>query len=89
MNYSKGFSKPLLAFGLAMLALSSCINISDEVGNQINDLKSRTQSLDSLLNNEVDKMRTLDTLINSEMDKIKKLDSLIDKSASRLDSIAR
>jgi septal ring factor EnvC (AmiA/AmiB activator) len=74
---------------LATFFLSACSNLSNEVENKLNELKSKTESLDSLINKEVDKVLTLDSLINGENDKVKKLDSLINKSATKLDSIAK
>jgi len=72
---------------LAMFLFSSCGNISNEVENKLNELKSMTESLDSLINKEVDKVITLDSLIDKESEKVKKLDTLIHKSSSQLDSI--
>jgi len=73
----------------AMFVLASCGNLSNEVENKLNELKSKTESLDSLINTEVDKVLTLDSLINKESEKVKQLDTLINKSSSKLDSISR
>ena len=74
---------------LAMFLLASCGNLSNEVENKLNELKNKTESLDSLINKEVDKVLTLDSLINEEKEKVKKLDTLINKSSSQLDSISK
>lgn len=74
---------------IAFVSLSSCGNLSNEVENKLNELKDKTESLDSLINKEVDKVLTLDSLINKESEKIKKLDTLIHKSSSQLDSISK
>lgn len=74
---------------LAMLLLASCGNISNELENKLNELQSKTESLDSVINKEVEKVLTLDSLINKESDKVKKLDTLINKSSSKLDSISK
>lgn len=71
----------------AMLLFASCGNLSNEVENKINELKNKTEYLDSLINTEVDKVLSLDTLIDRESEKVKKLDTLINKSSSQLDSI--
>ena len=68
--------------------LSSCSLINDEAERRLNELKDKTESLDSLINKEVDKVLALDSLINSETDKVKKLDSIINESTSKLDSIS-
>jgi len=73
----------------AILLLVSCGNLSNDVENKLNQLKNKTESLDSLINKEVDKVLTLDSLINKESEKIKKLDTLINKSSSKLDSISK
>jgi len=73
----KYFPNKLILTILATFSLTSCGNLSKEVENKLNDLKRKTESLDSIINKEVDKVLTLDSLINSESDKFKKLDSLI------------
>ena len=47
----------------------------------------KTETLDSLINQEVDKVLTLDSLIDKEHQKVIKLDSLIQKSSTKLDSV--
>ena len=74
---------------LTILFLFSCDNISKEAENRLNELKNKTDSLDSLINKEVDKVKTLDTLIEKERNKVKKLDTLINKTSSRLDNILK
>lgn len=80
--------RKLLILGAA-ISLSACGNISTEVENKIQELKMKTESLDSLINKEVDKVLTLDSLVNMESEKVKKLDTLIHQSSSQLDSIAQ
>jgi copper homeostasis protein CutC len=72
---------------LALGLLTSCGDLSREVDKNLNELKNKAESLDSLVNKEVDKVLILDSIINRESEKVKKLDSLIERSASRLDSI--
>ncbi len=84
----KYFLNKLILTILATFSLTSCGNLSKEVENKLNDLKRKTESLDSIINKEVDKVLTLDSLINSESDKFKKLDSLININSSKLDSIS-
>jgi hypothetical protein len=67
---------------------SSCHLINEEAEKRLNELKDKTESLDSLINKEVDKVLALDSLINTETDKVKKLDSIINESTSKLDSIS-
>lgn len=73
---------------ITVFALTACGDLSREVEEKLNELNTKTESLDSLVNQEFEKVLTLDSLINSESEKVKKLDSLIDKSASRIDSIS-
>jgi hypothetical protein len=78
-----------LIFQLSVVTfLTSCGNVGSEVENKLNDLKKKTESLDSLVNKEVDKVLTLDSLIIEESNKVKKLDTLINKTTSKLDSLA-
>lgn len=72
---------------LAIFLLYSCGDLRKEAEKGLNELKNKTESLDSLINKEFDKVLALDSLINSENDKVKKLDSLINKNSSKLDSI--
>jgi chromosome segregation ATPase len=84
----KKITKNLFLPILAVYFLSSCGDINKEAENKLNELKNKTESLDSLINKEVDKVLALDSLINFESEKVKKLDSLIDKTSSKLDSIS-
>jgi copper homeostasis protein CutC len=58
-----------------------------KVEERLDDLNNKAESLDSLVNKEVEKVLILDSIINKESEKVKQLDSLIERSASRLDSI--
>ncbi len=72
---------------IACFFFTACSNMSNDIENKLNELKSKTESLDSTINKEVNKVLTLDSLISSENEKVKKLDSLINKNTSKLDSI--
>jgi len=87
-NISNNYFLSILAAVLAATFLASCGNLGNEVENKLNELKNKTESLDSMINKEVDKVLTLDSLINGESEKVKKLDSLINKNSSKLDSIS-
>jgi septal ring factor EnvC (AmiA/AmiB activator) len=66
----------------------SCSDISKEAEKKLNELKIKSESLDSMIIKEVDKVKSLDSLINYEHDKVKKLDSLVNRTSSKLDSIS-
>ena len=72
---------------LLPLLFISCSEMGRKVEEKLDDLNKKTESLDSLVNKEIDKVLILDSIIIRESEKVKKLDSLIEKSASRLDSI--
>ena len=72
---------------MMMLLFISCTEMGRKVEEKLDDLNNKAESLDSLVNKEVDKVFILDSIINRESEKVKKLDSLIERSASRLDSI--
>jgi hypothetical protein len=85
----KCFLNKLLLTTVITFSLTACNNLSNEVENKLKELQNKTESLDSIINKEVDKVLTLDSLINKESDKVKKLDTLINKSSSQLDSISK
>jgi len=72
MNY---FPNKLFLTIVITFSLTACGDLSNEVENKLNELKNKTESLDSNINKEVDKVKKLDTLIN--------------KSSSQLDSISK
>lgn len=73
---------------LAIFFLFSCSDLSKEAEKKLDELKVKSDSLDSIIIKEVDKVKSLDSLINYENDKVKKLDSLVKKASSKLDSIS-
>jgi len=83
-NSFKNFSLTLLC----AFVFSACNDLSNEVEQRLDQLNSKAQSLDSLINKEVDKVLALDSLIIRESDKVKELDSLITRSSSKIDSIS-
>jgi hypothetical protein len=72
---------------MALFFLASCAGFSEEAERRLNELKDKTNSLDSLLNKEFDKILTLDSIIDEESKKVRELDSLILESTSKFDSI--
>jgi septal ring factor EnvC (AmiA/AmiB activator) len=85
----KYFLNKLFLTIVIIFLLSACGDLSNDVENKLNELKNKTETLDSIINKEVDKVITLDSLINKESEKIKKLDTLINESTSKLDSISK
>lgn len=78
-----------LLFVVTIGLLFSCNNeVSKKLEEKLNELESKTERLDSIVNREVNRVRNLDSLIDFENDKIKQLDSIITKSSSRIDSVA-
>jgi len=75
-----------LAFA-ATIGLTGCGNLSNDVEAKLKELKSKTESLDSLVNQEVDKVHSLDSLINSETEKLNKLDSIANAKMDRYEKI--
>lgn len=63
-------------------------DLSKKLEDKLLELDSKTESLDSIVNKEMNRVRNLDSIINFESDKIKKLDSVITESASKIDSMA-
>lgn len=72
----------------SLLMLWSCGDLTKEAERRLEQLQTKTESLDSMINQEVNKVLILDSLVNSESEKVKKLDSLINNSSSKLDSIS-
>jgi len=85
----KYFLKTYLLLFLAVVLLTACGDLRKDAEKKINELKDKTESLDSLINKEVDKVLALDSLVNSGSEKVKKLDSLINISSSKVDSISK
>lgn len=73
---------------LSIFILFSCSDLSQEAEKKLDELKNKSESLDSMINKEVEKVKSLDSTIHAENDKVKKLDSLVRKTSSRLDSIS-
>lgn len=79
--------KSLLCF-LTIGLFASCDNgVSKKLENKLNELELKTQSLDSMVNREMNSIKNFDSLINFESDKIKKLDSVVTESSSKIDSM--
>lgn len=77
-------------FGVFMISiffLASCTEFSEEAERRLDELRDKTNSLDSLINREVDKVLTLDSIIEVEGKKVKRLDSLINETTTKFDSI--
>jgi len=83
-NYYTYFFLITLSIG----SITACGTVSNDIEVKLNQLNKKTETLDSLINKEVDKVLTLDSLVKYEADKIKQLDSLVNTSSSKLDSIA-
>jgi hypothetical protein len=81
--------KLILPVIMMMVIFISCSEMTKKVEDKLNDLTNKANSLDTLINKEIDKVLALDSIINLESDKVKVLDSLINKSSSKLDSIAK
>jgi peptidoglycan hydrolase CwlO-like protein len=79
-------SLPLI---FAFALLTSCDSIQQEAELRLQELTRKTESLDSLINGELDKVKSLDSLIIREGEKVKQLDSLIEKSTTKIDSISK
>lgn len=79
--------KIILLVAIFSFTFISCRDVSQKVNEKIETLNKKTESLDSLLNKEVEKVLTLDSLIDKEHQKVMKLDSLIQKSSTKLDSV--
>ena len=81
--------KVILPVIMMIVLFISCGEMTKKVEDKLKDLTNKANSLDTLINKEIDKVLALDSIINLESDKVKVLDSLINKSSSKLDSIAK
>lgn len=81
-------TKSLLFIATIALFASCNDDLSKKLEHKLLELDSKTESLDSIVNNEMNRIKKLDILINFENDKIKKLDSIITESGSKIDSMA-
>ena len=78
-----------LLFTLAIGFFGSCSDMGKKLEEKLNELDSKAEGLDSIVDRELDRVRDLDSLIDFENVKIKKLDSVMTESSPRIDSIAR
>lgn len=79
----------MLLLVITAAIFTSCGDLNRKVDEKMEKLMKNAESLDSLINKEVDKVLVLDSLINTGTEKAKMLDSVINKSTSRLDSLVR
>lgn len=85
----KHWFKKMLLIAISSPFLGACSEMSTKVEQQLNELKTKTESLDSLVNQEIEKVIQLDSVLMEETEKVKKMDSIIQKSASAVDSLAK
>ncbi len=85
----KGKGIKNMLFIIAIGFLTSCSDISTKLENQLIELDTKTERLDSLINSKIDEVIELDTLISSENFRIKKLDSLMERNTLKIDSVAK
>src|SRR5690606_40665589 len=80
-------TKSLLCIVTIGLFASCDTGVSKKLENKLNELELKTESLDSMVNSEMNSIKNFDSLINFESDKIKKLDSVVTESTSKIDSM--
>ncbi len=66
---------------------SSCTEVSKQVEEKLNELKTKAVQIDSIVDTGVRKIKQLDTLVNSKTDKIQVVDSLVNEGSLKIDSI--
>lgn len=80
----------LLGALLTVVVLSS---VSCEYGRQaeekLNEINSRADELDALVDEELEKVKELDSLLPETNKRLKKADSIIDDASKTLDSLNR
>lgn len=73
---------------IAIVLLTSCDELSKSAEGRINEIiNNKTEQLDSMVNNEINKVVNIDSVVNLEDDTIKKYDSLVNDASSRFDSV--
>jgi hypothetical protein len=79
--------KIIYVFLISLIFFVSCAEFSEEAERRLEDLREKTNSLDSLITREVDKVMTLDSIIEVEGKKVQRLDSIINETTTKFDSI--
>lgn len=80
-------SKKILVVALAAGFFASCGDVSRKVNEKIEELTQKSESLDSLVNNEINEILPIDSLMKTEQEKFTQIDSLVQKPIKKLDSI--
>lgn len=78
----------LLVLGVMLLA-TACGETTREAERNLDLLRSRARSLDSLINVESQRVKMLDSTIADEFTRAGKLDSVITHESKRIDSLIR
>ncbi|MCK0124758.1 hypothetical protein MWU76_10120 [Gelidibacter sp. F2691] len=80
-------TKNLLCIVTIGLFASCDADVNKKLENKLYELELKTESLDSMVNREMNNIKNFDSFINFESDKIKKLDSVVTESSSKIDSM--
>ncbi len=82
----KVFYLPSL-FLCSLVLCTSCENLEGKLQEKVNLINEKSQSLDSLMNKELDKVGSLDSMINRKLDKVNLLDSMIIRELEKVNSL--
>ena len=79
----------LIPFSLLLLLVfsTSCENLDKKLQEKVNLINAKAESLDSLMNKELNKVNSLDSLVNRELDKVDSLDSMINQKLEKVNSL--
>lgn len=78
---------PTFSLLFLLVFISSCENLERKFQEKVNLINEKAESLDSLMNKELNKMGSLDSLINQELEKVDSLDSLINQNLEKVNSL--
>ena len=68
--------KTIFQFLFAVILFTSCNELRNEVDNQLNEVKNKTNYLDSTVKDKIHKAKDIDTLIKKESENLKNLERL-------------
>lgn len=76
-----------LSLLLFVVFATSCDNLEGKLQEKVDLINAKAQSLDSLMNKELDKMGSLDSMLNRELDKVDSLDVIINQKLEKVNSL--
>lgn len=76
-----------LSLLLLLAFTTSCENLEGKLQEKVDLINAKAESLDSLMNKELEKVGSLDSMLNRELDKVDSLDLMINQKLEKVNSL--